>query len=756
MGQEVPTAAAGIRLLVEAPATYTLLFIGAVLLCRYYLARSHEPSKTSQLMPTYVPLEIGLSTILLQGRGLASYLPFALRRRAGSLFGVTRRHQILYNLPGVDKVFAVGHRTLDTDPLGLSMVLRLTLPVEKGFLNDEAATAAIASADVPGKVGDLLSFSEDPSQQRRWERAAKVVVLDAQNGTDKSRAVELYGQDFLDRNPTLLDDFWKFDNHAFPLLVAGAPKWIPIKSFKEGFMSGEPVDCDADMSDVSAVAKGRNAAYREFDPLVFWFILYIYATPGLVDALRSEVTKVDIAALGRDCPLLKSAMFETFRMANEPTSIRYVARSMVVADGPHQHHLDAGTWISVPHAGIQKEASVFPEPDRFVPDRFLEVDERTGKTVARYGRLKPWGAGVGICKGRTFAEKEILVIASCFITLWDMEPRGGGPWKVPGSVPGTGVARPNRYWRLKVIVSLLRLLNYLFTRSHFRPSAACRRKEVRIPSREHRRFIKAWLYYPPGYDDDGDDKQGGEKKPRAVVVNWHGGGYMLPNLGMDHAFCERLAREADVLVLDADYRKAPEHPFPAPVEDAEDVLRWVASQKRVFDTDRVAVSGFSSGANLALVAASDLRRWLKGDVDIRAVYAFYPGVDFTATPADRVVPTPIAPMPPWFQNMFTDCYVPRREDRSSPRASPTYAPMAWFPTRGLVFVCSGDSLAPEAEAFGRKLARGTAVEVVRVEGAAHGFDKTIKPSLYSPEKTDMAYARVVESVRGVLQTGAAS
>ena len=79
---------------------------------------------------------------------------------------------------------------------------------------------------------------------------------------------------------------------------------------------------------------------------------------------------------------------------------------------------------------------------------------------------------------------------------------------------------------------------------------------------------------------------------------------MLPNLGMDHDFCERVATEGNVLVLDVDYRKAPEDPFPAAVQDAEDTLRWAESQGHQFDLDRVALSGFSSGGNLTLVASS--------------------------------------------------------------------------------------------------------------------------------------------------------
>ncbi|UNI13283.1 hypothetical protein JDV02_000040 [Purpureocillium takamizusanense] len=298
------------------------------------------------------------------------------------------------------------------------------------------------------------------------------------------------------------------------------------------------------------------------------------------------------------------------------------------------------------------------------------------------------------------------------------------------------------YLRLKAIASLLRLLTYVFTRSHFRPSSTCKRKEVRIPSREKGRFIKAWIYHPPGYVDGGE--------PSGVVVNWHGGGYIIPNLGMDHAFCERVARDTNLQVLDADYQKGPERPFPGAVEDAEDVLRWVESQKRVFDIDRVALSGFSSGGNLALVAASDLRRQFK-NINIRAVYAFYPGVDLSITAEERLVPEPIEPLPAWFQRFLADAYVPRVQDRTSPRVSPTFAEASSFPERTMLFVCSGDVLAPETEAFGRKLEQaGCGVEVVKLEGVGHGFDKTIKPRLHNPEKTELAYSKVIKSLKATI------
>jgi len=296
-----------------------------------------------------------------------------------------------------------------------------------------------------------------------------------------------------------------------------------------------------------------------------------------------------------------------------------------------------------------------------------------------------------------------------------------------------------QYVRLKLIVTLLRLLNHLSTRSHFKTTPTCNRKLIRIPSRDLNRFVDAWLYYPPNQNPS---------EKHALVVNWHGGGCILPNLGMDHDFCERIATGGNVLVLDVDYRKAPEDPFPAAVEDAEDTLRWVESQEHQFDLDRVALSGFSSGGNLALVASSELRRDFK--INIRAVYAFYPGVDFTIPPERKIVKAPIRPLPLWFQNLITEAYLPRIEDRKSPKASPMYADPAAFPDKVMLFIYPGDVLSPEAEAFGKMLkGAGRDAEVVRIEGA-HGFDKASSRQLFQSGARDIAYGKVVAGLRDVL------
>lgn len=296
-----------------------------------------------------------------------------------------------------------------------------------------------------------------------------------------------------------------------------------------------------------------------------------------------------------------------------------------------------------------------------------------------------------------------------------------------------------QYIRLKLIATLIRFLNFVGTRKTFgAPSAACTRKLARIPSREEGRTIDATIYYPDGHDDT---------KSSPLVVNWHGGGMMLPNLGMDHYFCEKVAREGNWVVLDADYRKSPEYPFPAPVEDVEDVLRWVEGQRDKFDLSRIAVSGFSAGGNLALVAASEIKAEFK-DLKIKAAYAFYPGVDWSIPPETKVIEHPIDPLPDFAQRMFADCYVPRLEDRDNPTASPGRAdPAKYLGTRIMLFPCSGDVLGPECTALGKKLAEaGVNVTVEEARDSAHGYDKTIKPKNFNEKERERTYALVLEDL----------
>ncbi|ORV81358.1 alpha/beta hydrolase [Mycobacterium interjectum] len=98
---------------------------------------------------------------------------------------------------------------------------------------------------------------------------------------------------------------------------------------------------------------------------------------------------------------------------------------------------------------------------------------------------------------------------------------------------------------------------------------------------------------------------GAEIKPAPALVYCHAGGFALGNLDTDHRQCVELARRGRCTVVSVDYRLAPEHPFPAALDDATAVLRWVVDNAAELGVDpaRVAVGGSSAGAALAACLA---------------------------------------------------------------------------------------------------------------------------------------------------------
>jgi len=95
--------------------------------------------------------------------------------------------------------------------------------------------------------------------------------------------------------------------------------------------------------------------------------------------------------------------------------------------------------------------------------------------------------------------------------------------------------------------------------------------------------------------------RGGQTEPAPVVVYCHAGGFALGNLDTDHRQCVELARRGGCTVVSVDYRLSPEHPYPAPLDDAVTALRWVATNAAELGIDpaRIAVAGSSAGATLA-------------------------------------------------------------------------------------------------------------------------------------------------------------
>jgi acetyl esterase len=119
----------------------------------------------------------------------------------------------------------------------------------------------------------------------------------------------------------------------------------------------------------------------------------------------------------------------------------------------------------------------------------------------------------------------------------------------------------------------------------------------------------------------------GEGTPTGLIVYLHGGGWCIGSIGLMDNVAREFAHASGAVVVSVEYRLAPEHPFPAGLDDCEAVTRWALANAGRFDVSpaRVVVAGESAGGNLA--AAVSLRLRGKLDVPIAGQVLIYPGVD---------------------------------------------------------------------------------------------------------------------------------
>lgn len=121
----------------------------------------------------------------------------------------------------------------------------------------------------------------------------------------------------------------------------------------------------------------------------------------------------------------------------------------------------------------------------------------------------------------------------------------------------------------------------------------------------------------------------------------HGGGMVLGNIDQDDMFCKAVAKDVNCTIVSVEYRLAPEHPYPAPLEDCYSALRWLASNAVEIDADasRIAIGGASAGAGLA--AGLGLLARDRGEVAVAFQLLIYPMVDDrNITPSSQAITHP--------------------------------------------------------------------------------------------------------------------
>jgi acetyl esterase len=205
-----------------------------------------------------------------------------------------------------------------------------------------------------------------------------------------------------------------------------------------------------------------------------------------------------------------------------------------------------------------------------------------------------------------------------------------------------------------------------------------------------------------------------------VVVYYHGGGWVLGGIDSHDGTCRALANASGAAVVSVDYRLAPEHPFPAAVEDAWAALEWVAANAAEIggDPSRLAVAGDSAGGNLAAVVAIQARD--TGAPALRGQLLVYPVTDATMSHPSIEENASGYFLTKADMEWFFGHYAPERPDdwRLSPLAAADLSGLA----PALVLTAEYDPLRDEGEAYARRLDdAGVPVELIRKDGLIHGF-----------------------------------
>jgi acetyl esterase/lipase len=222
----------------------------------------------------------------------------------------------------------------------------------------------------------------------------------------------------------------------------------------------------------------------------------------------------------------------------------------------------------------------------------------------------------------------------------------------------------------------------------------------------------------------------GGSKPLPVLVYFHGGGWVLGDLDVVHGACTVLANRAYAIVVSVDYRLAPEHPFPAAVQDCWAVTRWVADNAAVIgaDPERIAVGGDSAGACLAAVVALMARD--EAYPALRFQLLLYPVTDTAGISSSRQEKGQGYLLTTDLLRWFYDHYVPEEQDRYDWRASPLRAPDKSDLAPALVITAEYDPLRDEGEAYADELKRcGTTVTAIRYSDQIHGFAANLAGSI---------------------------
>ncbi|KUJ18102.1 cytochrome P450 [Mollisia scopiformis] len=269
-------------------------------------------------------------------------------------------------------------------------------------------------------------------------------------------------------------------NHAVTNMLDGKEvdaKWNDLSDVSETMRlrlrALQKVDADNPFAIASNVAVYWGLMVNA-NKVIFWMLLHIISNPDLLETVRKEIKpyaqvtrsgfdslKLDVEGLLKSCPILKSCFFESMRLYTAGVSYKKVLQNVTLTESaedaatfgkprPQTYHIKTGDFLIIPEATLQTDPRLWKDPSVFWPERYLVPDEKDPqKTKVDSLHLFAFGGGPSVCKGRIFAEREVLIFVAALISVWDFTPVG--KWTIPkSSYNGTGSANPKSDLRVRM------------------------------------------------------------------------------------------------------------------------------------------------------------------------------------------------------------------------------------------------------------------------------------------------------------------
>ncbi|QIZ78601.1 alpha/beta hydrolase [Ferrimonas lipolytica] len=231
-----------------------------------------------------------------------------------------------------------------------------------------------------------------------------------------------------------------------------------------------------------------------------------------------------------------------------------------------------------------------------------------------------------------------------------------------------------------------------------------------------------------------------------AILYFHMGGFVVGDLDTNHDFCVTLAKTCGAKVYSVLYRKAPEHPFPAPIDDAFAAHQWLmrnATQQQV-DPNRIAIAGDSAGGALTAILCQRLQAESLPQPKVQLMV--YPGTSSTEVGSSfeacgNCYPLTMAEMA-WFQQHF----YASPDDLNHPYSAPMNSQNLQQLAPAIMVTAGFDPLRDQGIAYGNKLSNaGVAVTQIEISGLAHGFT-SMAGGINEAKKANLLIAEQLKSL----------